>query len=114
RQLPKIPLLFPPAGWIMFYAVDRGYGFAEVYGIRNRQMERLDPHRIFTTRSLGYDNIRRNIMIGVLSQGRAEAFCRYLRRKLPEYDVFAVVYAQYDDMVADPDQVQRRLVYECK
>ena len=23
RQLPKLPLLFPPAGWIMFYNVDK-------------------------------------------------------------------------------------------
>ena len=34
RPLPKVPLLFPPAGWIMFFNVDRSYGFAEVYGLR--------------------------------------------------------------------------------
>ena len=67
RPLPKLPLLFPPAGWIMFFNVDQTYGFAEVYGIRNGTPTRLDPHAILETRAVGYDNIHRNVLIGVLA-----------------------------------------------
>lgn len=67
RDLPKFPLLFPPAGWIMFFQVDASYGFAEVYGIRGNRPVLLDPHEILTTRAVGYDNIHRNALIGVLS-----------------------------------------------
>ena len=37
RELPKLRLLFPPAGWIMFYNIDPHYGFAEVYGVKDGQ-----------------------------------------------------------------------------
>ena len=46
RELPRIQLLFPPAGWIMFYNVDAVFGTTEVYAMRGRNVELIDPHDI--------------------------------------------------------------------
>jgi hypothetical protein len=113
RDLPKIPLLFPPAGWIMFYNVDPAYGLAEVYGLRRGVPEAIDPHAIFPMKNLGYDNIRRNVLVSVLSADSAPRFCRYLARKFPGYASFAVVYAGYPDLVNTPDRLTRHLAYRC-
>ena len=113
QALPKFPLLFPPAGWIMFFEVDRSYGFAEVYGIRGERAIKLDPHQIFQTKALGYDNIRRNVLIETLSRPYAASFCRYLRWKFPEYEAFAVVYAEYPDVIESPAQILRQVAYRC-
>ena len=113
RQLPKFPLLFPPAGWIMFFNVDPSYGFAEVYGVKDNRPVLLDPHAIFSTKAVGYDNIHRNVLIGVIYRDRARDFCRYLRRKFPDQDTFAVVYAEYPDVVANPERVVRQAAYYC-
>ena len=114
RELPKVPLLFPPAGWIMFYRIDRSYGFAEVYGLRRGQPPtRIDPHAIFRTMAVGYDNIHRNMLISVLDRRRAPDFCRYLRRRFTEYEGFAVIYAEYPDLVNTPDLLRRGVVYQC-
>ena len=113
RPLPKCPLLFPPAGWIMFFNVDPSYGFAEVYGLRGQDAALLDPHDILATRAVGYDNIRRNVLIGALDPRDAPAFCRYLRRKFPEQEAFAVVYGLYPDLIETPDRILRKAVYRC-
>ena len=121
RELPKLKFLYPPAGWIMFFDVDRSYGFAEVYGWplgqpkgqRQDRAELLDPHDIFRTRFVWYDNIRRNVLVGVLSERQGGPFCVYLARKFPQYDAFAVVYASYPDVVDHPDEVRRALAYRC-
>ena len=113
RELPKLPLLFPPAGWIMFYNIDTPYGFAEVYGNARSGPVQLDPHDIFSTKAVGYDNIRRNMLIGVLSRHEAPSFCRYLHRKFPVYDTFTVVYGNYPDVVATPDDVRYQIAYQC-
>lgn len=114
RPLPKMALLFPPAGWVMFYNIDRGYGFAEVYGLRSNQPILLDPHAIFETKAVGYDNIHRNMLVGVLNPHRAQAFCQYLRRKFPTYDGFAVVHGSYPDLIATPDRVLHQVAYRCQ
>ena len=113
RELPKVKWLYPPAGWIMFFNVDRRYGMAEVYGLREGRPVLLDPHEIFRTRFVLYDNIRRNALISVLSPHRAQDFCHFLARKFPSYERFAVVYAQYPDVVDRPADVQRHLAYRC-
>ena len=114
RPLPKTAFLFPPAGWIMFFNVDKSYGFAEVYGLRSLEAVLLDPHDIFATRAVGYDNIHRNVLIGVLSPHDAPAFCRYLHRKFSTYDGFAVVYAQYPDLIGTPERILRQIAYRCQ
>src|SRR3990167_6167516 len=114
RPLPKLALLFPPAGWIMFYNIDRSYGFAEAYGIRGTELTELDPHAVFETKAVGYDNIRRNVLAGVLYQDRTQAFCRFLRRKFPTYDDFLIVYAEYPDAVNTPERILRRPAYRCQ
>jgi hypothetical protein len=112
-ELPAIPLLFPPAGWIMFYQVDSRFGNAEVYGVRGQEVVAIDPHAIFSTRSVLYDNFHRNILIGVAYRERAPSFCAYLQRRFPGFERFAVVYAQYPDIVNQPDTVQRGIAYQC-
>ncbi len=115
RPLPKVPLLFPPAGWIMFYAVDARYGFAEVRGVRGDTLEPIDPHRIFRTPAVGYDNIHRNVLVGVLSRDLAPDFCRYLRWKFPAYEGFLVLYGEYSDLINRPDDPPRYgLAYRCQ
>ena len=114
RELPKLPFLFPPAGWIMFFNIDKSYGFAEVYGVRDGEHVLLDPHDILETKAVGYDNIHRNVLVGVLSRGDAQSFCRFLRRKFPSYDQFLVVYAAYPDVIKTPDRVLRQVAYRCQ
>jgi hypothetical protein len=114
RELPKLKFLFPPAGWIMFFNVDRSYGGAEVYGVRDGEPFLIDPHDIFRTRFVGYDNIRRNVLISALSPADAPKFCRYLHRKFPQYEAFAVAYVVYPDLVSQPGQKFYRLAYRCR
>ena len=114
RPLPKLALLFPPAGWIMFFDVDKSYGFAEVHGMRQGQPFAIDPHQVFSTGALGYDNIRRNVLVGVLEPHRAPAFCRYLHRKFPQYESFAVLYGAYPDLIRTPDRVVYEVAYRCQ
>lgn len=113
RELPKLKFLYPPAGWIMFYNVGRFYGAAEVYGVRDGQPNLIDPHDIFATRFVWYDNIRRNVLISVLSASAAPPFCRYLRRKFSQYDSFAIAYVVYPDLVDRPTDKLYQLAYRC-
>ncbi len=112
--LPKWPLLFPPAGWIMFYHVDRSYGFAEVYGLKDGTPELIDPHAIFPIKNLGYDNIRRNVLVSVLDEHLAPTFCPYLHRKFPAFEDFLVVAAEYPDLITSPDRLLRQPMYRCR
>lgn len=113
RPLPKLPFLFPPAGWIMFFHVDARYGFTEVYGRTGDVVTPIEPHAIFSTRTVGYDNFHRNILIGVLNQQDAPTFCRYLAWKFPAFEQFGVVYAEYPDVVQTSERVLRQLAYQC-
>jgi hypothetical protein len=112
-ELPKFKFLFPPAGWIMFYHVHEAESRAEVLGFRGGQPEAIDPHRIFENRWLGYDNIRRNVLVTVLGQAHAASFCRYLRRKFPEYERFAVAYVVTPSYRTSPEAKQVQIAYAC-
>jgi hypothetical protein len=112
-ELPKVKFLFPPAGWIMFFRVDDADGHAEVWGRRGRREELIDPHRIFATRWVGYDNIRRNVLITALEVPYAPSFCRYLRRKFPEYQGFVVKEAITPSVTKARDYVIRQTAYQC-
>lgn len=114
--LPKTPFLFPPAGWIMFYRVEDSWATAEVYGVRKdtSAVEGIDPHRIFITNFVGFDNIRRNIMANVIRAGHHLEFCRYLRRKFPEYEKFGIFLSGYPSLTREkPRQKRMRMLYEC-
>ena len=114
RPFPKVKFLYPPAGWIMFFRVADYEVRAEVYGQKGDTLELIDPHRIFETRWLGYDNIHRNVLVSILDSGGNEGFCRYLKRKFPEYEDFTVAQVIYG---CRPDlrnkAVSREPVYRC-
>jgi hypothetical protein len=113
RELPKVKFLFPPAGWIMFYKVDKADGFAEVYGRKGEAVELIDPHRIFETRWLGYDDIRRNVLVTALEPAYARDFCGFLERKFPGYDGFDVVEAWIPDVTEKAPRILRQVAYKC-
>lgn len=112
-ELPKIRLLYPPAGWIMFYRVDESDGRAEVYGWRGGKAELIDPHLVFATRWLGYDNVRRNILISAVHPRNSRRFCSYLARKFPEYQAFSVVEAWIPSVLEKPQRTLRQVAYQC-
>ena len=100
----------------MFYEVGDSWSTAEVYGLRPGEMtaERIDPHRIFTTRFVGFDNIHRNIMVNAISDHPIPQFCSYLKRKFPEYTKFGVVLAGYSTLTKEnPPKKRMRMLYEC-
>ena len=112
-ELPRIPLLFPPAGWIMFYQINPTFGTAEIHGIRSKRTTRLNPHQIFQTKTIGYDNFHRNILSEVLDEPRAPLFCDYLNWKFSDYESFLVIYRYYPDVVQKPDYFKKALAYSC-
>ena len=113
RPLPKMRLLFPPAGWIMFFNVNDTEGFVEVYGVINGNVQRLDPHEIIRTRNIGYDNIHRNALSAVLSPEMARPFCGYMKRKFPYFDKIIVVAVQYPHLSKNPLERNQRIWYRC-
>jgi hypothetical protein len=113
RELPKFKFLFPPAGWIMFYHVGETEVRAEVYGVRGSELELIDPHKIFDNHWLGYDNIRRNVLITVLNPRDTDSFGRYLRRKFPQYERFSVAQVIYPSNIKYPGQKIVKLAYQC-
>lgn len=112
-ELPKFKFLFPPAGWIMFYRVSESEVRAEVYGQKGTSLEPINPHRIFGNRWIGYDNIRRNVLVSVLGRHSEASFCRYLKRKFPQYDSFVIMEAIYPSSIRYPDKRMLRLAYQC-
>jgi len=113
-DLPKTKFLFPPAGWIMFFNLDESYGGAEVYGLKSGRPEAIDPHRIFETKAVGYDNIHRNVLSSVLSSYRERDFCRFLRRKFPEYEQFLVAAFYYPSVIKTPNKKLYQIEYVCR
>lgn len=113
RPLPKLKLLFPPAGWIMFFNVNNAYGAAEVYGFKAGQRHLIDPHDILRTRAIGYDNIRRNVLSEVLDPSHQSQFCRFLGRRFPAYENFAIVATFYPSLTQKPQTKLYKVMYTC-
>ena len=115
RELPKTPMLFPPAGWIMFYQIPPEYSTAAVTGITpDGREETIDPHRIMTPDFIGFDNIHRNIMVHLLDRREAGKICRYLHWKFPGYQKFRVHYVVYPELVPPENQKKSSMpVYQC-
>ena len=114
RDLPKFKFLFPPAGWIMFFNVNDNYGFVEVYGVKEDKSQLIDPHDIFRTRTIGFDNIHRNILSEVSSPERSKDFCRFLHYRYPYFDKFAVVLVYYPSLTKEPYKRLQQLQYQCE
>ena len=113
HELPKVKFLFPPAGWIMFYNVEDNYGLAEIYKMKNGHPELIDPHKIFETKTVFYDNIRRNLLLGVLSPYNKNRFCHFLEQKFPDAEGFLVTEAYYPSVIKTPKKKLNRVEYAC-
>ena len=112
-EFPKFKFLFPPAGWIMFYNVDDQYSTVEVYGLKAKQWHPIDPHDIFRTRTIGFDNIHRNILSVVAVPGMEKSFCRFLQYRFPHFDNFAVALVYYPSLTARPPERWTKVQYQC-
>lgn len=113
EKLYKTKFLFPPAGWIMFYEVGDTSGHREVYGIKDGKPQLIDPHDIFRTRTIGYDNIHRGILTSAAEPQSGQLFCRYLKYRFPYFDSFVVNLAYYPEMTAQPYKRYEKIEYQC-
>lgn len=113
KALPKVKFLFPPAGWIMFYSVEDVSGNVEVYGFKDNKPQLIDPHDIFSTRTIGFDNIHRGIMGLVTYQENRPMFCRFLNRKFPYFDKFTVLYDFYPSITKEHYKKFQKVLYQC-
>ena len=113
RDLPQMKFLFPPAGWIMFFNVGDEFSYGEVYGLKDRQPQLIDPHLIFRTRTFGFDNIHRNVLSEAFVPYQQQPFCRYLRMKFPDFDNFVVTAVIYPSVVKTPSRRIVQVAYEC-
>lgn len=112
-ELPKVKFLFPPAGWIMFYNVDDVFGETSVYGVKDKNVQLIDPHDIFRVRTIGFDNIHRGIMGSVSDRGMTHQFCNFLQRRFPYFDKFVVVQVYYPSITKEPLKRYEQVLYEC-
>ena len=113
KSLPKVKLLFPPAGWIMFFNVDDGYGTVEVLGVKDDHAQTIDPHDIFRTRTIMFDNIHRNIMSSMGDIRQAKQTCRFLQWRFPYFDKFIVTVVQYPSLTKQPYLRYQQPLYQC-
>ena len=113
KHLPKMKFLFPPAGWIMFFNVGEDTGCAEVYGVNAEGYQLIDPHEILATRTIGFDNIHRNVLSTVLSNDLQGPFCQFLQRKFSEFDNFFVTAVYYPSVIKTPHKRLQRVMYQC-
>jgi len=110
---PKIKFLFPPIGWIMFYKVSDSFGNVEVYGIKGTQHQLIDPHEIFRTRTIGYDNIHRGILGTAADIKNASKFCHFLRHRLPYFDNFVVMVKYHPSLTEEHYKIYKQIKYKC-
>jgi len=113
KPLYKVKYLFPPAGWIMFFRVGSGFGYSEVLGVKNKISQIIDPHDIFRTRSIMFDNIHRGILGSAADKSRARPFCRYLNYRFPYFDSFMVTVVYYPSMIDEPYKRLQEIRYQC-
>ena len=114
HPLPKVKFLFPPAGWIMFYNVGPANSYVEVSGIKEGIPQTIDPHDIFRTRTIMFDNIHRNILGAAASPYAAKDFCHFLEHRFPYFDGFIVSELYYPDVTKEPHRRYQQEMYRCK
>lgn len=113
QPLPKMKMLFPPAGWIMFYNVDDRYGNAEIFGIKGNAIMPIDPHQIIKTRFVGFDMVQRNVLGSILNREVQPGFCRYLKANFSEFDRFVVTAVEYSNLSQTRYDRRQTEVYSC-
>jgi len=113
KELPKLKFLFPPAGWIMFYTVDDAFGYVEVLGLKDGGTQLIDPHDIFRTRTILFDNIHRGILSTVANRRRSAQFCRFLKYRFPEFENFLITGVFYPHLTVDRYDRDQRVQYQC-
>jgi len=125
RRLPRVPMLFPPAGWIMFYNVGDQSGTIDVYGLKGvkvqvydkkyfvqgKEYQRIDPHDIFRTRTIFFDNIKRGLINGAV--GSQKDFCDFLEFRFPYYDAFEIRHTVYPSLTKEPYARDEQIYYQC-
>jgi hypothetical protein len=97
----------------MFYEVDDSDGFLEFYGVKGEDIQRIDPHNIIQVRTIGYDNIHRNILSQVADPNLRPAFCRYLQRKFNYFDSFVITAVHYPSLSKNPHYRMQKVMYQC-
>ncbi len=104
----------------MFFNVDEQFSRTQVYGLKSLPQnpnqyvpQEIEPHVIFRTRTIGFDNIHRNIMSTVIMEMNQRPFCRYLKMKFPYYDNFVVILVRYPNVVKTPMEHTQQVVYQC-
>ncbi len=114
KELPKIKFLFPPAGWIMFFNINDEYSYPEIYGVSPEGVQLIDPHQILATRTIGFDNIHRNVLGAVFAEGLRGQVCAFLERKFPDFDNFIITGVLYPSVTKTPNRRIQKVIYECK
>lgn len=87
-----------------------------MYGVKNNQSQLIDPHDIFRTRTIGYDNIHRGILGSVNNPNNpavAAQFCRYLNYRFPYFEKFFITASYHPDMVERPYDRRQNILYQC-
>jgi hypothetical protein len=114
RPLPQPKFLFPPAGWIMFFHVGNGFSHLEILGMHQGRSYRIEPHAILPTRYLGFDNVHRGVLGSAADPQHQRPFCRYLRRKFPEYDDFLITAVSYPPVREPLTDRRWAVLYQCR
>ncbi len=113
QVIPKIKFLFPPLGWIMFWNIDDQFSCVEVFGEKDGTEQLVDPHDIFRTRTIGYDNIQRGILGTATYPDNYRRFCNFLFFRFPYFDKFTVTLVNYPEMSELPYKARRAVLYQC-
>lgn len=112
--LYKVKFLFPPAGWIMFFNVGPASGDIQIYGTKGNYKQLIDPHDIFRTRTIAFDNIHRGIVGGIAGERKRPETCRYLFWKFPGFDYFDIHYVDYPDVTQGPYIRREVVLFRCQ
>lgn len=113
KELPRMKFLFPPAGWIMFYKIEDEFSYPEIYGVSAEGMQFIDPHLILETRTIGFDNIHRNVLGIVFAEELRGQVCSFLERKFPEFDNFIVTGVLHPSVTKTPNLRIQKIIYHC-
>ncbi len=99
----------------MFFNVDDHAANVEIFGIKEgKPAQLIDPHQIFQTRQIAYDNIHRGVMFSFMAEHARPQACRFLLRKFPYFQKFLVTYVEYPSPSKSPMEQNRYVIYQCE